>query len=64
MLEKFIFRYLIFIIARIIFKEFQVDWFYYLKNILDIILISNLIILILYFSKNFFQSELKRYIKT
>ena len=59
-----IFRYLIFITARIIFKEFQVDWFYYLKNILDIILISNLIILIFYFSKNFFQSELKRFIKT
>ena len=59
-----IFRYLIFIVARIMFKEFQIDWFYYLKNILDIILISNLIILIFYFSKNFFQKELKKYIKT
>jgi len=58
-----IFRYLIFIVARIMFKEFQIDWFYYLKSILDIILISNLIILIFYFSKNFFQSELKKYIK-
>ncbi len=59
-----IFRYLIFIAARITFKEFQIDWFYYLKNILDIILISNLIIIIFFFSKNVIQNELKNYIKT
>ena len=59
-----ILRYLIFILARLIFKEFQIDWFYYLKNIFDIILISYLIILIFFFSKNLLQNELKKYIKT
>ena len=59
-----ILRYLIFIFARLIFKEFQIDWFYYLKNVLDIIVISYLIVLIFFFSKTLLQNELKKYINT
>ena len=50
-----IFRYVIFILARIIFKEFSTDWFYILKNFLDILIISNLLIIILYFIRNFYK---------
>ncbi|MDA9720553.1 hypothetical protein N9U51_00240 [Candidatus Pelagibacter sp.] len=50
-----IFRYLIFIFARIFFKEFGIDWLYLLKNFLDLILISNLLIIILYFIYNLYK---------
>ena len=54
-----ILRYFVFIMARIIFKEFGIDWLYYLKYLLDIILVSNLLIIIYYFCKNYYKYLLK-----
>ena len=54
-----ILRYLIFLCARILLKEFQLNWLYYFKYTMDIFLIANLIIVIYYFSKNCFQKKLK-----
>ena len=48
-------RYVIFILARVFYKEFEIEWLYLIKNVLDLILISNLIILIFYFTKNYYK---------
>jgi hypothetical protein len=48
-------RYIIFILARVFYKEFEIEWLYLIKNVLDLILISNLIILIFYFTKNYYK---------
>ena len=50
-----IFRYFVFILARIILKEYGTDWLYVFKNLLDLFLISNLMIIIIYFTRNYYK---------
>ncbi len=50
-----IFRYLVFILARIILKEYGTDWLYVFKNLMDLLLISNLMIIIIYFTRNYYK---------
>ena len=50
-----IFRYIVFILARVVLKEYGIDWLYILKNALDLLLISNLLIILLYFIRNFYK---------
>lgn len=50
-----IFRYFVFILARIILKEYDTDWLYVFKNLLDLFLISNLMIIIIYFTRNYYK---------
>ena len=50
-----IFKYIILIFARIIFKELDNDILYIVKSLVDMILISNLMIIILYFFYNLYK---------
>tara|TARA_B100000886_G_scaffold63162_1_gene39327 strand:- start:254 stop:1447 length:1194 start_codon:yes stop_codon:yes gene_type:complete len=50
-----ILRYLVFILSRIMFKEYGFDWLYVIKNIFDLVLISNLLIIIIYFTRNYYK---------
>ena len=50
-----IFKYITLIFARVIFKELDNDILYIVKSLVDMILISNLMIIILYFFYNLYK---------